>query len=57
MGHMDADKHTITVYSREGNEVFNGCTEVLANDRQLCFNDSTGKRHEFYGASYHVAEE
>jgi hypothetical protein len=60
MGHMDRDnepRHTVTVYREQGDEVFNGCTSVDANDRQLQFTDKNDKTHEFYGVSYHIAQE
>lgn len=59
MGHMDDpdSKHTVRIYSRSSDEIYHGCTDVLANDRQVCFTDSTGKRHEVFALAYQITEE
>lgn len=58
MGHMDDpdQPHTITVFYPEGSEVFHNCIDVNGNDRELTFSIG-GKHHEFYGVSYHIAQE
>jgi hypothetical protein len=57
---MDVERYTVTVRYQQGDatgETFNGCTNVNANGDGLTFEDRNGKNHEFYGASYHIAEE
>jgi hypothetical protein len=51
------DRYTVTIFTANGNQVFNQCTEVDTNDRQLTFTNHDGKHQEFYGVSYHVAQE
>jgi len=57
---MDDDnepRYTITVFTTDGKEVFNSCTDLETNDRQLTFRDKSDKTHEFYGVDYHIQGE
>jgi len=53
----NAQKYTIRVYMKLGEEVFNGCTEVESDNDHLEFIDKNDKRHEFYGVAYHIQQE
>ena len=59
MGHMDVERHTVTIFLTEGGkEVFPHSTEINTSiDRTLTFTDNSGKRQEFYGLAYSIAEE
>jgi hypothetical protein len=53
-------RFTIAVRYRHGDvtgETFNTCSEVEQDEDNLTFLDRYGKRHDFHGVSYHVAEE